>query len=148
MTRARRALRAGVRPPDRNGKSRRKPLARPREFALQARPVEARPRVLLAAGRDVLVAGDVRDRIALRDRGRQLRERLVLRGLEAVAFQAFELDADRIVVAVLASAPARSPGMPGAVAAIDELPQLAAAADVEVRRHLHALDRLEIRVRI
>jgi hypothetical protein len=73
---------------------RRKHLWIPAELFAQQAPVEARTRILFAARRDVLVAGDVRDRVVLRDRGAQARERLVLRLFEGLAFEAFELDAD------------------------------------------------------
>src|SRR4051794_4233044 len=68
-------------------------LRRPTQFALQRRPREPRSRIVLAPRRDVLVPGDVRDRILLRDGGADDAERLVLRGLEGLALQPFELDA-------------------------------------------------------
>src|SRR5512145_2156331 len=111
-----------------------KPPVGPAEFALQQGPFEAGAWVLLAHGRDVFVPRDVPDRIVLGDRRAHRRERLVLRGFEAAAFQPFELDAHGIVVAVLAPAVARGAGMPGPVVAAHELQQRAVAADEEVRR--------------
>ncbi len=53
--------------------------------------------------------------------------------LEAVAFEAFEFDADRIVVAVRTALPYGLPGVPGALVARDELPKFSAAANQEMR---------------
>src|SRR5687767_5778018 len=106
-------------------------------------PVEAGPRVQFAAWRDVLVASDVIDRVALRDGRQQALQRFVLPGFEGLAFQALELDADRIVVAVVAAAPARGSGVPGPRITVDELPQLAVAPHIEMRRDLQPANGLE-----
>ena len=97
----------------------------------QQRPVEARTGIVLAPRRDVLVADDRLDRIAARQRRRQSHQRVVLRSLEGLAFQAFELDAQRVVVAVLAPAPRRAARVPGAPLAGDELQQFAAASQLQ-----------------
>ena len=80
-------------------------MVRPTQWPTQPGPVEARPRIDLAARRNVLVAGHEGDGIALCDGRQQARQRLVLCGLEALALQALELDANRIVVAGVAPTP-------------------------------------------
>src|SRR3954467_4737662 len=119
----------------------------PAEAALHARPIETRPRILLAARCHMLVAGDAADRVTLRNRGAQACSGFVLCVLEQAALEACEFDADREIVAVRAALPLRRAGMPCAVVATDELPQLAAPPDIEMRRHLHAFDLPEVRVR-
>ena len=116
----------------------------PGQVVLQPRPVEARPGVLFPAGRDVFVASDVGDRIALHQGTAQLAQPPVLVRLEGLSFQPFQFDAYRIVVAVAATPPLRSTRVPGACVGIDELKQLSVAADEEVRRHLDAADLLEV----
>src|SRR6476661_6088425 len=109
----------------------RKSRGRPAEAALQQRPVEARSGVGLAPGRDMLMARNPGDRIAPRQRLEQRQQRVVLRRLERAAFEALQLDADRVVVAVGAALPLRGAGMPGALIAGDELQQFAVATDDE-----------------
>src|SRR5689334_3796282 len=77
-------------------------------------PVEARSGIAFAPRRNMLVARDGIERIALRAGGEQRRERRVLRRLERLSFESFELDADGVVVARLASTPDRAAGMPRA----------------------------------
>src|SRR5690349_23441778 len=74
-----------------------------RGVALQTRPVEVRTGIGLAARRDVRVAGERFDRVVRRERLHERRERRVLRRFERRCVAAFELDADRKVVAALAS---------------------------------------------
>lgn len=73
---------------------------------------------------------------------------LVLRGLEGVALQPFQLYAYGIVVAVGAALPFGAAGMPGPVVARDELNHLAGAANEKVRRHLQPPDGLEVGVSV
>jgi hypothetical protein len=65
------------------------------------------------------MAGNVRNGMALRQRGQQAGKGFVLRSLEDFAFKSFELDADGVVVAVLAAAPARFACVPCARSCID-----------------------------
>src|SRR5690606_28144796 len=116
----------------------------PAQQPLQARPVEAVSRVVLAAGRDVLVARDVGNGKAPGNGVAQPRERGVLRGLEQATFQTFELDADGVVIAALASPPARGAGVPGARVHVGELHQRAVAPHEEMGRYPDAADLLEI----
>src|ERR1019366_8136402 len=113
----------------------------------QSWPVEGRAGIVLSARRDVLVPGDRRDRIALGQTADHCTEALVLGRIEALAFEAFELDADRIVVAVAAAAPVRSAGMPGPLVARDELEQRTVATHEGMRRDPEGANRLEIWVR-
>src|SRR5438045_431480 len=68
----------------------------------QARPVEARAWIGLAAGRDVAVRGDVAQRECSCQTVNQLDQARVLSVGEGGIVRAFELDADRVVVAALA----------------------------------------------
>ena len=76
----------------------------PAQQVLKVRPAKARSGIGLAAGGDVLVACDVGDGVALCKIGAQVGQGVVLGGLERGALQPFELDADRIVIALAASA--------------------------------------------
>ena len=76
----------------------------------------------------MLVPGDIECAMAALQCTQQVRQALVLHRLEPPAFQPFQLDADGVVVAVVATAPARGAGMPGAGIAGHELQQRAIAA--------------------
>ena len=99
---------------------------------LKAPPVKARTRISLAAGRDVLMTGDVCDRVVPVQGLAQPTQLLVLGVLEQIAFQAFEFDADRVVIALGASSVLGQAGMPGPVVGADKLPQAAVTPDVKV----------------
>ena len=83
-----------------------KPFVRPVNQALQAAPVEAGAGIGFAAGGNVFVAGQLLDGVLLGDRLYQVCQRWVLCGSKRSAFQALQLDADGIVVALVATAPA------------------------------------------
>ena len=57
----------------------------------------------------------------------------VLRIFKEIAFEAFEFNANRVVIAVCASSVLGLPCVPGAVIAAHKLPQGAIAPDVKVR---------------
>src|SRR5207237_8689524 len=78
-----------------------------RERREQPRPVEARAGIGLATGRDVAVRGDVAQRQRGFQRTDEPGEAQVLGVGEIAVIHAFELDADREVVAAFAPAPAR-----------------------------------------
>lgn len=118
----------------------------PAEIALQGSPVEARAGVLLAAWRNVLVADDLDDGHSTCDGCAEAGEADVLSRLEVPALQAFKLDADGMVVAVVAPAPARGTGVPGARVQGDELHQLAIAPNKKMRRHRQTANLLEVGV--
>ena len=65
-------------------------------------------------------------------------ERRVLGRLERVAFQSFELNADRVIIAVVSPAVVRLTCMPGPVIATDKLQNLATAPHIKVAGNLHA----------
>jgi hypothetical protein len=69
---------------------------------------------------------------------------IVLRGFKFIAFQAFQLNANGIVVAVAAAPVARDARMPSTLLATDKLPNFASALDEEVRRDFQAANRLKI----
>lgn len=103
-------------------------------------------RVGLALGRDVGVPDDVANRVYAFEPPRQTRQCGILalrKGLEVIALQ---LDTDRKVVAALASAPSRDPGMPCAFAARNELYDPSVAAHQKMGRHFDALELFKIRV--
>src|SRR5437868_12680477 len=112
----------------------------------EARPVEARAGIGLAARRDVAMRGDV----AQRQPGFQPKNQTGQPGIlctgERTVLGALELDADREIIAARATAPGRGAGVPGTALDRDELDQLAVPADEEVRRHPHAGDLAEIRM--
>ena len=72
----------------------------------------------------------------------------VLHIFKAVAFQSFEFNAYRVVVAVIAPPVTRLPGMPGACITADKLPEFACAADKKMRRYLRAANALKIGVSV
>lgn len=76
--------------------------------------------------------GNVRDGVVAAQVLAQLGQTPVLGIFKSVAFQAFEFDADRVVVAVGPSTVGRLTRMPGPIVAADELPQAAIAAYIEV----------------
>ncbi len=80
---------------------------RPTQRSYQSQPIEAGARVLFAAGGHVFVPGHIGHLIAQRQFAQQQHQLIVLRGLEPLAFQAFEFDPDREVVA-RTRAPAQS----------------------------------------
>src|SRR5262245_12276380 len=119
---------------------------RPAQRTREPHPIKARTRIVLSRRRDMLVADHRFDGVAPRQRAQQRNQLRILRGLEAIAFETFELDADRVVVAVAAVAPLRRAGVPGTSVTRNELQQLALAADHKVSRHLQAANRFEIRM--
>src|ERR1035438_9201382 len=92
----------------------------------------------------MLVPGNAGDRIAFDEPADDGAEAFVLGRLEGLAFEAFELDADRVVVAIAPAVPIGSAGMPGSVVAGDELQQGPAAAQQKVGGHAQAANRPEI----
>ena len=74
------------------------------EPLLELRPIERSTGVRLATGGDVFVPRNKGNGIALGKRLAQPRERCLVGGFEGFALQAFELYADRIVIASIAAA--------------------------------------------
>ena len=96
----------------------------------------------------MFMAGQVSNRVVLQQGGTHAGQGFVLRFFEHPAVDAFELNANGVVVAVVASAVAGCTGMPGTLVATDKLAQVPIAADEKVRGHLHAFDAFEIRMRV
>ena len=90
-------------------------------MALQHRPVKAQSRVFFAARCDVFVPGDMGNGILRYQGATQRCQRFVLRRLKDIAFQPFEFDANRVVIAVAAAPVAGLPSMPGTRIAADNL---------------------------
>src|SRR5262249_46336170 len=113
------------------------------------RPIERCTRIRLATGRDVAVPHDAftsERRIRRQQSLDQRRERFVLRTFVRQTVGAFELDADREIVARGASAVFRLAGVPRALVKRDELHDLAVAPDERVSRYATRGDRCEIRM--
>jgi len=115
---------------------------------LQSHPVKTHPWIVFTARCNVLMAGDVGDWVVLVQGLAQLAQLLVLGVLKHIAFQAFELDTDRVVVTLGASSVFGLPGVPGSVVGADKLPQAAVSADIKVRGYLQAPDLREVGVGI
>ena len=87
---------------------------------------------MLAAGRDVLMAGDVCNRVVPEQIQTKPTQLLVLSVLKDIALQAFELDADLVDIALWATSVLGLAGVPGPVVGADKLPQAAVPPNVEV----------------
>ena len=119
----------------------------PRHF-LQLHPIEPSTRIKFAAGRDMIMASHMIDGVCHSQRAAQFPKPLILSRLEQITFQAFKLDADRKIIAVIALSKARNACVPRPIVTTYKLPKLAAALNVEVRRHLHPTYLLIIRMRL
>ena len=84
----------------------------------------------------MLMPGNMRNRIVRHEGRTQPRQGFVLHLFKGMAFEAFQLNAYGVIVAVDPAPVARLPGMPGACIAADKLPQLAQATDKKMRRYL------------
>src|SRR5277367_2904064 len=87
-------------------------------------------------------------RVAEAQRRDELGQAAVLRRFVWIGIGALELNPDREIVAGIAPAPARDPGMPGPLVKGHKLHRLAAAPDQHMRRDPQSLDLLEIRMRL
>lgn len=96
----------------------------------------------------MLVANDLGHRIASRQSAQQVGERSILRGLEGVAFETLQLDADREVIAVTAPMPTRVAGMPRTILTRNELQQISLTSNQKVRRNLNAANALIVWIRL
>ena len=126
------------------GKKMRLPAAR----ALKTWPIKAVSGIIFTPRRDVLMTGDMGNRVVLANARAQRIERFVLFWLKCLALQAFEFNANGVVVAVSASTVVRCTGMPRSIVAAHQLEQLTAPANEKMRRHLESLDVFEIRMRV
>ena len=123
-----------------------KVLSRPPQTLLQKRPIKPRAWVGFAVGRNVLMPGNVLDGVLCRQGRAQAAQCLVLRSLKQTPINAFKLDANGVVIAVVTPSEVRSTRMPGARITVHELPKLPVALDVEMGRDFHSLEGLKIRV--
>lgn len=97
---------------------------------------------------NVLMSGQMLNRVILRNRLAQTLKAFILRRSEDVLISSFHLDTDRVIVAIVASPVMRFACMPCSLVATDKLQNLPASLDKEVTGYLHAPDRLEIRMSI
>lgn len=113
-----------------------------------ARPVKSGPWIRLSPRGDLVVAGDVRDRITPAKRAGESTEHRILGVRVREQIGAFELESNRKIVASLAALPRRGASVPGAQCAGDELQQRPVAPDQEVRGDADCRKRAEIRMRV
>ncbi len=114
------------------------------------RPVEGRPGIGLAARRDVAVADQAvgrQHRVGSAEGRDNPRERPVLQGVVRYRVGAFELDANREVVAGGAALPARLARVPGPLAEFHILGDAAVAADAKMRGDALTFDLGKVRMR-
>lgn len=101
---------------------------------------------MLATGRNVFMARNMGNRVLAMQISAQLGKPLILGIFKGVAFQAFQLDPDRVVIALMTPSVLGNTGMPGPILGTDKLPQHAIATDVEVGGDLQAPNLPEIGV--
>ena len=75
-------------------------MRRQAQYPLQEYPVETISRVGFSSGRHMFVTGNISDRIVLQDGRAKTCQCFILMVFKVAAFDTFELDADRVVVAV------------------------------------------------
>ena len=113
---------------------------------LNTRPFEAASRVEFSSRCNMLMARKVSHGIVLENGGAQTAQGFVLAVFKKAAFDALEFDANGIIIALASSAIRGDSRMPRALVTADELPQFSIAPNIEVARHLHPFDALEVRV--
>lgn len=118
-----------------------------RQF-FQACPVKARSGVLFSAWCNVFVSSHMRNGIDESQVLTKSCQTLVLGIFEEVAFESFELYADRVIIAVGSPSVLGLPCVPGAVIAADKLPKGAISANVKVRGDFQPPYGLKVGVRI
>ncbi len=103
-------------------------------------PGKAGSWVLFALRRDVLMASQVLDGVLRQQARTKTAQSFVLLGLKALTLKSFKLNANGVVVALIASSVLRHPRMPGFVIATDHLNQLALATNEKVGRDSEGFD--------
>jgi len=89
---------------------------------------------------NVLVSGQVLNGIVLQEAGTKSTQGFVLLCLKTFALQAFEFNANGVIVAVVPSAVMGHACVPGFVVTTDHLNQFALSADEKVGRDLEVFD--------
>ena len=102
------------------------------DVRFQALPVKARSRISFAARCNVLMAGHMLNRVVPKQVKTEPTELHILGVFEHITLQTFELDADRVVIALGAPSVFGLSGMPGTVIRADKLPKAAVTLDVEM----------------
>lgn len=105
-----------------------------------------RPRIVLAARRDVAMTGHPTQRVAFAQHLGQLHKPSILRRGESMITVALEFDTEGEIIAALARLEARHTRVPGTTISGHELHQFAAPTDQEVRRYPQLGDALEERM--
>ena len=109
-------------------------------------PVKARARVSFSSWRNVLLPSNMCNGVVLQNGCAQACQCFILIRLKGATFDAFKLNADRVVVAIASSPVAGCASVPGPVSAVDKLMEFPMTLDIKVRRHLHTFNAFEIRV--
>ncbi len=110
-----------------------KVLRWPRHIFLKPQPIKARPWIFFSTWRNVLMTRNVCNGIVLAQGGAKPAQAFVLQRLEGFTLQAFKLDADGIVIAIVSAAVGGRACMPRSVVATDKLPHRAIALYKKVR---------------
>jgi hypothetical protein len=113
----------------------------------EACPIECRARIGFSARGDILVTGEVGDRVTAAQRPGESGQDTILGSLVVQRVGAFQLDADGEIVALLPAPPRRSAGMPRPAFAGYKLRQRAVAPDQEMRGNPQLPDRGEVGMR-
>ena len=113
---------------------------------MKTHPVKARARIVLASRCNVLMAGDVCYRVVPVQGLAQLAQLHVLGVFEYTALQAFEFDADGVVIALGASSVLRLTGMPGPIVGTDKLAKVSVSPNKKVRGYLQTTNLREVRM--
>ena len=111
-------------------------------------PVKIRAGVGFSLRGDVSVADNIMDRVGRLYRLSEFSQPGVLHGRKRLVIAAFQLDADREIIAAGTLLPAGYTGVPGAPGAGDELDDFSVTANEEMARNFQAFQRLIIRVRL
>lgn len=99
------------------------------------KPLEGGTRIRLAKRRDHGMARDIFDGIGFGKRISEPRERFILHALVPRGIRAFELHANREIVAVLTALERGNAGMPSTIQTGNVLEQASASVNKEVRRN-------------
>lgn len=99
------------------------------------KPVESGARIRLAKRRDHGMTRDIFDGIGFGKRVSESRERFILHSLVGRRIRAFELHANREIVAVLTALERGNAGVPGSVQTGNVLEQASDSVNKEVRRN-------------
>lgn len=123
-----------------------KVLRWPRHIFFQSLPIKARPWIFFPTWRNVLMTRNVCNGIVLAQGGAQPSQAFVLQRLEGLTLQAFKLDADGIVIAIVSAAVFGRACMPSSIVATHKLPHGAIAFNEKMRGNFQPPNALKVGV--